>query len=333
MATTEIARVEERAVEFVPFGARDVIKITVGQIRSFIAVPTKSGKLPDDRQCVRFAMLCKARGLNPYEGDAFLIGYDGHNGPEFSLITAHQAFLKRAETHPEFDGMRSGVVVEAAFDPECDYSDVKVIRKTAKRVAYEREGDFIFDGETLLGGWAEVKFKSRSERMFKRGNLKTFEKPFGLWKNDYTKTGMVVKCVEADALRSSFPTLLGGMYADGEIGPVGGGTETQIVSSAADLNRALDATPVETAQNGQVHEDAEQDPQPEFFDPEPNSTGLSADSEPAADSIPTGEAFTAIFEGWPKPKRVAYNSSKKAALDDGLSRDDAHLKAWEAVNL
>jgi hypothetical protein len=113
---TEIQKTEERAVEFIPFGSKDAIKLTAAMVRSFIANPTKSGALPDDRQCIRFVMLCKAKRLNPFEGDAFLIGYDNErDGPQFSLITAHQAFLKRAEANDEYDGMKSGVIVEAKF--------------------------------------------------------------------------------------------------------------------------------------------------------------------------------------------------------------------------
>jgi phage recombination protein Bet len=131
-------------------------------------------------------MMCAAKRLNPFEGDAFLIGYDGAQGPKFSLITAHQAFLKRAEPHPEYDGMTSGIMV---------IRDGKMI---------DLEGDFHLEDDKIVGGWATVYFKNRSHPMHKKLRLTRFD----------TK---LCKCAEADALRSSFPTLLGGLYTQEEM--------------------------------------------------------------------------------------------------------------------
>jgi phage recombination protein Bet len=170
-------------------------------VRNLICVPTKLGARCDQNQAIKFIMLCKARALNPWEGDAYLVGYDTKDGPQFSLITAHQAFLKRAEVHPEYDGMESGVIVA---DAEGNLA--------------EREGDFFIDGETVLGGWARVHFKDRKFPMYKRLRLSTFNKGFGRWRDD--PAGQIVKCAEADALRSSFPTSLGGMYLEGEMDAV-----------------------------------------------------------------------------------------------------------------
>ena len=142
-------------------------------------------------------MLCRSRKLNPFVADCFLQGYDGRDGAQFSLITAHQAFLKRAEVHPEFDGMDSGVIVKDSNDE-----------------IVERVGDFLMPGDELEGGWAGVHFKARKHAMKRRLNLRTFNQGFGRWQKD--PAGMIVKCAEADALRSSFPTMLGGLYSDNE---------------------------------------------------------------------------------------------------------------------
>jgi hypothetical protein len=113
------------------------------------------------------------------------------------LITAHQAFLKRAELHPEYDGMESGVVVERGGE------------------IVDIQGDFTSAGDKLLGGWARVFFHTRSHPMYKRIRLERFKKPFGIWLDD--PAGMICKCAEADALRSSFPTMLGGLYLREEV--------------------------------------------------------------------------------------------------------------------
>lgn len=192
---------ERSIIEFTPFGTKDKIQLSIEIVKRLIAVKTKSGKTCSDEEAFKFMLMCQARHLNPFEGDAFLIGYDGQAGPSFSLITAHQAFLKRAELHPEFDGMQSGTIV---------LREAKII---------DLIGDWHMPNDKVLGGWATVYFKSRTHPMTKRIRLERFNKGFGIWRDD--PAGMIVKCAEADALRSSFPTMLGGMYTQEEVGPSG----------------------------------------------------------------------------------------------------------------
>lgn len=187
----------EKAIEFVPYGAADKIKLSVKIIQNMVAVPTKSGKTCTERDALRFLMLCQAQRLNPFAGDAYLVGYDSREGPSFSLITAHQAFLKRAETCPEYEGMESGVII---LDGNGE-------------TVNEREGDFHLESEEVVGGWARVHRKGRKDT-YRRIRLARFNKGFAQWQTD--PAGMIVKCAEADALRSTFPTLLGGLYIQGE---------------------------------------------------------------------------------------------------------------------
>jgi len=187
-------------VAFTPFGSEDEIKLSVPLIRAYIAVPhfnreTKDEVLPDDRECIRFLMLCRSRRLNPFEGDAFMVPFwDGKLGrPVWSLITAHSAFLKRAELHPEYDGMDSGVIV-----------------KDEAGNVVDREGDFTLPGDTLLGGWSIVYFKKRGHPKKSRVKLQTYQQQFGVWIKD--PAGMICKVAEAGALRDSFPTMVGGLF-------------------------------------------------------------------------------------------------------------------------
>lgn len=258
---------ESRTVTFKPFGGDDLVKLSVHIVQNLIATRTAKGATCSEQQAMKFIMLCKARGLNPFEGDAFLVGYDGKDGPVFSLITAHQAFLKRAELHPEYDGMESGPIV----------------RDSSGKIT-DREGDFIFDDDTILGAWATVHFKTRKYPMKKRVRLAPFNTGYSRWKVD--PVGMIVKVAEADALRSSFPTKLGGMYLDGEIGGVdmlGTTIDVKSVSPGKALSEKILAH-AESAPAEEPH-DTDTDPEPPAKPAKPAGATITVDQQAAADEF------------------------------------------------
>ncbi len=226
MSENKPATKDERLIEFTPVGCTDKIKLSVKIVQNLIAVPTKSGRTCSERDALKFIMLCAARKLNPFEGDSFLVGYDGVNGPEFSLITAHQALMKRAEVHPEFDGMESGVIIQHG------------------EFTKDLEGDFHTDDQPLVGAWAKVYFKTRKYPSTDRIALKNFIKrnrdgePTKFWREN--PSGQLVKCVEASALRKAFPTMCGGMYLREEISLLGEGIG---VIPQPDLTVAPEPTP------------------------------------------------------------------------------------------
>lgn len=190
-----LAGLLNRKVTYKPFMADEPITISAGIVLKYFAKPTKSGQTCPPEQAEKFVKLCESRALNPWEGDAFITGFDTRDGPLFNLVTAHQAFLKRAEVHPEYDGMKSGVTVK-----------VKATNETI-----DIEGDYVDnDTQILVGGWARVFFKQRTIPTYRRLKLATFSTGYSRWNAD--PAGMICKCAEADALRSSFPTKLGGLY-------------------------------------------------------------------------------------------------------------------------
>lgn len=200
--TTAVQK-SDNSLEFIPYGQQDKIKLSVSMIKNMLAVPTRSGQTCSDKDAFKFIMKCQAKRLNPFEDDCWLIGYDTQSGPAFSQVVGHQAYLKRAELHPEYDGMLSGVVVLVGDEEK------------------ELEGDYVPRGAELLGGWCRVMFKTRKHPVYKKCNLETFlqtnrdGKPIGQWAKNMN--GMIVKCAEADALRSAFPTMLGGLFLREEL--------------------------------------------------------------------------------------------------------------------
>jgi phage recombination protein Bet len=189
-----------------PFGAEEDYQVPLNRllIRKYIAEPavdrqTKEIILPSDEECDKFTALCKARRLNPYEGDAYMIPYwDGRLGRHrWSLITAHAAFLKRAELHVEYNGMESGIIVQRGEN------------------IVELVGDFCLNTDKLLGGWSRVHKKGKDYPMEKKVKLSTYMKDFGVWLKD--PEGMICKVAEAQNLRDSFPTIIGGLYLKEEM--------------------------------------------------------------------------------------------------------------------
>lgn len=187
----------ERMIEYVPLGETEAIKLSLGMIRKYIARPTRNGVMPTDQDLMQYLMLNKARGLNPWVGDSYLIGYDSQGGATFSLITAIQSLFKRAELNPAFQGMTYGVIV-----------------KNGDTVSY-LEGDFVPPGMVLLGGWAKVFRSDRSVPIYDALNLGPFDKANQQWKKD--PAGMIVKCAQASVLRTAFPSQCGGLYTSDEI--------------------------------------------------------------------------------------------------------------------
>lgn len=203
----------DRQVEFIPFGGSvgDKLSLTPREVLAFFCQPTKKGSKCSDIQALRFAMLCKARGLNPYEGDAYLVGYDTEDGPVFNMITAHQALLKRAEANPSYDGMQSGVIVLRGASWEVDENGNEA---PVGGELIELDGDFYRVGDVPVGGWATVYIKGRTHNPKKTLRLSVYNTGRSRWKTD--AAGMIVKCAEADALRTAFPSSLGGLYVEGE---------------------------------------------------------------------------------------------------------------------
>lgn len=185
-----------------PFGADEDYQVPLSRvlIRKYIAEKAIDKQSQDiveisDEECDKFIALCKARRLNPYEGDAYAIPYwDGRlRRHRWSLITAHSAFLKRAELHPEYDGMDSGIIVQRGDDKILDLP-----------------GDFRLDTDKLLGGWAVVYNRNHSHPTVRRVKLTTYIKEFGVWLKD--PEGMICKVAEAQGLRDTFPTVNGGLF-------------------------------------------------------------------------------------------------------------------------
>ena len=272
----------ELTISYVPLGETETIHLTLDRVRRFLCTPTKSGKYPSDEQVMKFMMMCKAQSLNPWLNDAYLVGYDSKDGPSFSLITAHQSFLKRAEASSHFDGMESGVIVLRD-------GEIK-----------ERAGDLLLNGEELVGGWARVHRRDRSVPSYDAVNLKTFDQGRSRWNAD--KAGMIVKCAEASALRKAFPSTLAALYCREEMDLQHESTETAKVAAAykpvgrtITPTRTIEHQPAEPAFITPERDTSELEPVPAADDTEPAPV-QQQQSEPPPEP-PTAMGFIEAIEG------------------------------------
>ena len=147
-----------------------------------------------------FTELCKARKLNPFLKEAYIIKYG--NSPA-QIVVGKDAILKRAINHPQFDGREQGIIV---------------LKENGE--LEERKGTFRLPNEQLVGGWAKVYRKdwthptyisvSFDEVAQKKGN--------GELNSNWATKGatMVEKVALVRALRETFAEDLGGMVDESE---------------------------------------------------------------------------------------------------------------------
>lgn len=162
--------------------------LTNDNVRKYIC-PTAT-----DNELFMFLKLCEARNLNPFIKEAYLVKYN--NSPA-TLIVGKDAFTKKAEDHPAFDGFEAGIII-----------------KTDNGLVY-REGQFVDKGEHLVGGWASV---ARSDRKIPfRSEVSMTE--YNTGKSSWAKipATMIRKVALVQALREAFPSDLGGCYDSAEM--------------------------------------------------------------------------------------------------------------------
>lgn len=171
--------------------------VTFDDVRNFIC------KEATIAECRIFLETCKQYRLNPFTKEAYLIHYDNKNGDTAStIVLGKTCYMKMAEAHPQYDGFEAGVIVmdEAAGE------------------LIHREGSIVYQGETLVGGWAKTYRKDRSRPFYEEVNFSEYDTKKSLW---VTKPAtMIRKVALVHTLREAFPATFGGLIDESEV-PVG----------------------------------------------------------------------------------------------------------------
>lgn len=147
-----------------------------------------------------FINLCRYAGLNPWLKEAYCIKYG--NEPA-TMVVGKEAFMKRAESAPGYDGIDAGIIVT-----------------TGDAITY-RKGTLKLPGEEILGGYAEVYRKDRSHPYRIEVSFEEYagRKKDGSLNSQWSKkpATMIRKVALVQALREAFPDNFSGLYSEEEV--------------------------------------------------------------------------------------------------------------------
>lgn len=199
-----------------------------------------------DAEAYVFNNWCAHVGLDPWKREAYLVKY-GDNPAQ--MLTAKDAFTKRAEANPRYQGSKAGVVV---------------INRNGE--LENRVGEIVLNGEELVGGWADVYVKdyvtpiSASVNFRERCQYKD-GKPQAKWAS--SPGLMIRKCALVAALREAFPSDVGSMYIPDEMGY----EEDDSPTATIDAN-AKDVVYTDMTTGEVIEPESDEDMESSFFDQE-----------------------------------------------------------------
>ncbi|HFL0606090.1 TPA: phage recombination protein Bet [Listeria monocytogenes] len=185
-----------------------------------------------EQEIVMFLQLCRYQKLNPFLNEAYLVKFKGSPA---QIITSKEAFMKRAESHPQYDGLVAGIVVEREGE------------------MVEVEGAIKLEKDKLIGGWAKVYRKDREKPIVTKISLSEFGKGQATWKQ--MPLNMIRKTAIVNAMREAFPDNLGAMYTEDE--PFSPDVESQVQNEINNLanNEVLDIPSEEVVKPIQINPD------------------------------------------------------------------------------
>lgn len=173
------------------------IKLSPNIVRDYIT----NGVPLSDPEYKYFVELARSRNLNPFLNEVYAIKYSEKQPA--TIVVGKDAIYKRANLHPQFDGMKKGIIV-----------------LNRKGDIEERLGTFRLPDEEVVGGWAEVFRKDRAHSL---KQTVAFDEVAGRNRDgtlnyNWQKQGgtMVEKVASVRALRESFVEV-GGMIDESEV--------------------------------------------------------------------------------------------------------------------
>lgn len=191
----------------------ETIALSPNIIRKYLV---NGGGNVTDQEVMMFLNLCKFQHLNPFLREAYLIKY-GDRQPA-TMVVGKDVYLKRAYRNKDYAGFEAGVWVINDAGME------------------QRVGSLVFDGETVVGGWAKVHIKGYTvpvEASVSFNEYKGVKSDGGLNSQWAKKPAtMIRKVALVQALREAFPDEFEGLYTAEEMGV----DETQFDTAPVEMN-------------------------------------------------------------------------------------------------
>lgn len=158
-----------------------------------------------EQEAYFFMGVCRSRGLDPFKKDCYLVKYTERDTA--AIVTSIEYFRARAKAQSDCVGWECGIIV-------LDKGEA----------IQERDGAFVWPGDTLLGGWFKAKPKHWEQELRWRVNLAPFIKKTSqgavtrFWAED-NQPLMICKVAESQGLRRAWPDEFKNFYVEGEILP------------------------------------------------------------------------------------------------------------------
>jgi len=181
---------EKKGMEVTYKVGSEEINLTGNMVQNFLA---NGNSRITPQETMMFLSLCKYQKLNPFVKEAYIIKF---GSAPAQIVVSKEAFMKRAESNPNYAGMKAGCIAIGEDDDEPKY----------------RKGAFILPDETLVGGWAEIYRTDREIPTRIELSLKEFNKGQSTWKT--MPATMIRKTAIVNALREAFPNDLGSMSTE-----------------------------------------------------------------------------------------------------------------------
>lgn len=81
----------------------ETVKLTGNTVKQYLV---RGNGDVSDQELVMFINLCKYQKLNPFLNEAYLVKFGSQPA---QIIVSKEAFMKRAENHPQYKGFEAGI--------------------------------------------------------------------------------------------------------------------------------------------------------------------------------------------------------------------------------
>ena len=169
------------------------VTLSVAIVRDFLVTGKK--ELVTDQEIFYFLGICKARQLNPFVKDCYLVKFDSNPA---AIITAIDFYRSRARAAQDCTGWEAGVIC---------------LNKETGELRYSK--GLVLPNEELVGGWFKARPTGWHVDCELEVNLSGYAKDNVFWKGGKAAT-MIAKVAESQGLRRVWPDLFQGTYTADE---------------------------------------------------------------------------------------------------------------------